>query len=660
MSEPGTGKGTRVVAVDTGGTFTDVLLLDGGRLRTLKVASTPADPAEAVLQGIRQILDDDEAFTLLHGSTVATNAVLERKGARVMLVTNSGFEDVIEIGRQSRPQLYALAGHRPPPLVSRADRTGIKGRLGPVGEEIEPLDPVELEALASRLTAADAVAIVLLHSYANPEHEERVASALAELGTLLSVSSRLLPEFREFERSSTAVVNAYVAPKMTAYLGRLDGESGAARFRVMGSNGGALSARRAREEPVHTILSGPAGGVVGALAWASRAGYDRIISFDMGGTSTDVSLCPGEPLQTREYQIDGQPVAIPVIDIHTVGAGGGSLARVDTGGALRVGPESAGADPGPICYGRGGEQVTVTDAHVWLNRLPVEAFLGGERSLDRGSVAGPLRALAAKLGLSSEDAAQGVIEIADSAMEGALRVISVARGFAASEFVLVAFGGAGGLHAAELAERLGTSGALIPPDPGLLSAYGMLAASVTQEASRTVLIKADDPKCTSVLSDAFEELDQNAIWSLTGEGIAEEAIDVRRWIDARYQGQSFELRIPADDWTAEFHRQHEVRYGYARRETAIEVVTLRSVASAPGPELRHETLAPTAKPQSVPTTVYVRGETLEARKVWRRELGSGSSVIGPALVLEYSSTTWVPDGWVVRCDEWGVLHLERI
>ncbi len=305
MSESGIGKAGGVVAVDTGGTFTDVLLLADGRLRTLKVPSTPSDPSEAVLSGIRQVLEDLESFTLLHGSTVATNALLERKGARVMLVTNAGFEDVIEIGRQNRPQLYALSGHRAPPLVSRTDRIGIQGRLDPEGRPIEPLDETELEALAERVSEADAVAIVLLHAYANPEHEERVAEALSTVEAPLSVSSRLLPEFREYERSSTAVVNAYVAPKMSAYVGRLDQESGAERFRIMGSNGGALSVPRARAEPVHTILSGPAGGVVGALTWAKLSGRERIVTFDMGGTSTDVSLCPGEPLQTKEFRSTG-------------------------------------------------------------------------------------------------------------------------------------------------------------------------------------------------------------------------------------------------------------------------------------------------------------------------------------------------------------------
>ena len=349
---------TTVVAVDTGGTFTDLVLWHDGALSTLKVPSTPADPAQAVLDGIREILPEGRPFLLLHGSTVATNALLERRGAKVVLVTNQGFEDVIEVGRQNRPQLYALVGHRLPPLVAREDRLGIPGRLGPRGEEVEPLDAAALEALSALVEerGAEAVAVSLLHAYASQEHENAVADALVATGLPLSVSSRLLPEFREYERTSTAVVNAYVSPIMSRYLGRLSTEAGARRVTIMGSNGGALPVERARKEPVHTVLSGPAGGVVGALTWARRAGFDRVLTFDMGGTSTDVSLCPGQPLRTREFDIDGQPVAIPVIDIHTVGAGGGSLARLDAGGALRVGPQSAGASPGPICYGRGASR----------------------------------------------------------------------------------------------------------------------------------------------------------------------------------------------------------------------------------------------------------------------------------------------------------------
>ena len=597
-------------------------------------------------------------YLLLHGSTVATNALLERKGARVALVTNRGFEDVIEIGRQNRPQLYALVGHRLPPLVARDDRIGIAGRLGPEGEELEPLEEAELEALPDAVAGADAVAVVLLHSYAEPTHEEVVGDALAATGLPLSLSSRLLPEYREYERTSTTVVNAYVAPLVSRYLERIEAEAGARSVRIMGSNGGALPVSRAAREPVHTVLSGPAGGVVGAREWAARSGYDRVVTFDMGGTSTDVSLCPGRALHTREFEIAGQPVAVPVIDIHTVGAGGGSLARRDPGGALRVGPESAGADPGPICYGRGGAGLTVTDAHVWLGRLPAGAFLGGDATLDRGAIREPLEALARDLGSSPEEAAEGILAVADTAMERALRVISVERGYDPAEFALVAFGGAGALHVAELAERLGAARALVPPDPGLLSAYGILAAPVTREASRTVLLATDEADTIGKVASVLEELRERTVTRMEQEGHDPGALDVEAWVDARYRGQSYELRVEASSWVEAFHRAHRERYGYSREDSPVEAVTLRVVVAAPGVDV-----APPALPEAhgppphEPARVVYRGREVDARRIRRVDLLAGHELAGPAVITEYSSTTWLPPGWSLRVAGHGTLEL---
>jgi len=651
-----------ILAVDTGGTFTDLVLLRGGAVRTLKIPSTPSDPAQAVLDGARRIVSEGERFVLLHGSTVATNALLERRGARVVLVTNSGFEDVIEIGRQNRPQLYALVGHRPPPLVSRENRLGVPGRLGPRGEEVDQLDPTVLEALATLVEErrAESVAVCLLHAYANPEHERLVADALAATGLPLSVSSELLPEFREYERTSTTVVNAYVAPVMSRYLGRLSEDSGAERVTIMGSNGGAIPVARARREPVHTVLSGPAGGVVGALTWARRAGHERVLSFDMGGTSTDVSLCPGQPLRTREFDIDGQPVAIPVIDIHTVGAGGGSLARVDAGGALRVGPQSAGAAPGPICYGQGGTGVTVTDAHVWLERLPVDAFLGGQGHLDRSAVEGPLGAIAGALGGSLEAAAEGVLAVADAAMERALRVISVERGYDPADFAVLAFGGAGGLHVAELTRRLGAARALVPPDPGLLSAYGMLASPVSRESSRTVLVSTAADGTESLMAEVFAELEAQARREMLDEGTPEESLTIQRSVDARYMGQSFELRVGATRWVESFHSLHQERYGYRRPSTPVEAVTLRVVVTAPPATLDVPELPEAKGPPTIQASnVVYGGQRLESYKVWRHDLAAGHVVEGPAVIQEYSATTWVPPEWRAEVDRWGCLHLLR-
>jgi N-methylhydantoinase A len=656
-----------VIAVDTGGTFTDVILLKEGTLFTLKVPSTPHDPSEAVLDGIRIITAPSGSgkpgpFDLLHGSTVATNALLERRGARVVLVTNEGFEDVLEIGRQNRPQLYALHGYRAPPLVGREHRLGVAGRLDHQGREVEPLDEGQLEGLVEEIRQRgepDALAVCLLHSYADSSHEEAVAQALEPLGLPLSISSRLLPEFREYERTSTTVVNAYVAPVMSRYLERVNREGGAARLRIMGSGGGALPVSRAIAEPVQTVLSGPAGGVVGALDWARRSGFDGVLTFDMGGTSTDVSLCPGRPLQTREFEIDGSPVAIPVIDIHTVGAGGGSLARVDPGGALRVGPESAGAAPGPVAYGKGGTIPTVTDAHVWLGRLPSEGFLGGAAELDREAVGPAMAPLAEAMGASPERVALGIIEVANAAMERALRVISVERGHDPRDFVLVAFGGAGGLHVAELAERLGTRGALIPPNPGLLSAYGMLVAPVVREASRTVLLGHDVPGATDTIGEVLSELSSSAISQMASEGFPTAGLEVESWVDARYQGQSFELRVPAEGWVEEFHRAHRSRYGYARHDASVTAVTLRTLVRAPGAQVEiHRLPDADGPPDAHTTTVATTDGPVEATTAWRRDLRAGHTLEGPALVLEYSSTTWVPEGWTLEVDPWGSLLLK--
>ena len=669
MSSEPQGASTVLLAVDTGGTFTDLVLLREGQIRTLKVPSTPGDPAQAVLDGILEIFgitemasQEAEPFTLLHGSTVATNTLLERRGAKVLLVTNRGFEDVIEIGRQNRPQLYALVGWRLPPLVARDDRLGISGRIGPQGEEIEPLDREELGRLAINIQehGAETVAISLLHSYANDAHERAVAEAAEATGLPLSVSVDLVPEFREYERTSTTVVNAYVAPIMSQYLGRISEEAGATHVRIMGSNGGVLPVERAKREPVHTVLSGPAGGVIGALTWARRSGRERIISFDMGGTSTDVSLCPGRPLRTRELEIAGQPTAIPVLDIHTVGAGGGSFARVDAGGALRVGPQSAGADPGPICYGRGGSKVTVTDAHVWLGRLPTSAFLGGAQALDQRAIREPLGTTAAALGASLEQTAEGILAVADTAMERALRVISVERGYDPADFTIVAFGGAGGLHVAELTERLGAHEALIPPDPGLLSAYGMLASPVTRETARTVLQATNDAGTESYIEEVLEALALQAWTEMLEEGANPDDLSTELWIDARYRGQSFELMVRAENWVRRFHDLHEERYGYRRETTPVEAVTLRAVVTAPAPTLAVQKLAAAEGLPPIHSTSVVYGDReLEAVLVSRSDLRAEQVLEGPLIIQEYSGTTWVPPGWVMKPDHWGCLQLTR-
>ncbi len=618
-----------------------------------KRSSTTENPATAVLDGLAEILRPGEEFVLAHGSTVATNALLERHGARTAWITNRGFEDLIEIGRQARPQLYALVGQRPPPLVSAADRIGISGRILKDGSEESALDSDELRALAGQVEGVESVAVGLLHSYANPAHEDAVARALASLDIPVTLSGRLLPEYREYERFSTALVNAYVAPLVRRYLTSLERDSGAARIRIMASGGGAFSVERAAKEPVHTILSGPAGGVVAALEAADRAGFDQVLSFDMGGTSTDVSLCPGRPINTKEYEISGLAVAIPVLDIHTVGAGGGSIAELDPGGALKVGPESAGAVPGPICYGRGGLSVTVTDAHVWLGRIPVRMFLGGHQLLDRPAIEPHLADLAALLGTSLEGAAQGVLEVANTRMEGALRLISVERGYDPADLVLVAFGGAAPLHAAELAERLGVPHVLVPPNPGTLSARGILVADVRKDTSRSVLRRGEDAKLEA-LEDEFSELEEQARSELASEGFEGGTVTIERRIDARYEGQSYELDVSATpNWFDAFHAAHQQRFGFRREDVAVEAVTLRVTARAtvarPMPESLNVSVGPPV-PEGC-TRVFVAGGWLDVPLYLRERLRAGHLLVGPAVIAEYSATTWLPSRWLARALE---------
>ncbi|HEY5870778.1 MAG TPA: hydantoinase/oxoprolinase family protein, partial [Candidatus Tectomicrobia bacterium] len=476
------------IGVDTGGTFSDFMLMDGDTLVIHKVLSTPDNPARAVLQGLRHLQPDLSGVDVVHGSTVATNALLERKGARTALITTRGFEDVLEIGRQTRPHLYDPFVRKQPPLVPARLRFGVAERLAYNGAILTALTAHEIDTVLARVrrSGAASLAICLLHAYANPVHEEALLRAAAQLGIPVSASHQILPEFREYERCSTTVVNAYLRPIMQRYLQTLATELHGARLSVMRSNGGVMSAARAHQEAVHTVLSGPAGGVVGAFQVAREAGYPRAITFDMGGTSTDVALCDAQLRTTSETIVAGCPVKVPVLDIHTVGAGGGSLAYLDPGGALRVGPQSAGADPGPVCYGK-GTGVTVTDANLYLGRLHARWFLGGQMQLDVARAREAVEQFAGQLRMTPEAACEGIVEVVNANMEGAIRVISVERGHDPREFVLVSFGGAGGMHAADLARRLSMPTVLVPANPGILSAFGMLITDYVQEYAQTVL-----------------------------------------------------------------------------------------------------------------------------------------------------------------------------
>ncbi|MEO8395232.1 MAG: hydantoinase/oxoprolinase family protein, partial [Chloroflexota bacterium] len=556
------------VGVDIGGTFTDLVLSSNGQLSIHKLLSTPGDPAQAMLAGLRAVSPGGlEALErIAHGTTVATNAILERKGASCALITTQGFRDLLFIGRQNRPVLYALQPELPPPLIPRDHCYEVPERLDHTGAVLTPLDLATLDRVLDKIVSAgiESVAICFLYSYVNPAHERAVRARILERGLLdesrIALSCEVLPEFREYERASTVSLEAYVRPVMSRYLKHLeDALPRPDSLRVMKSDGGIISARSARERAILTALSGPAAGVIGAFHLATLAGFDQIITLDIGGTSTDVALCPGQPIRRSEAEIDGLPLRMRILDIETVGAGGGSIARLDSGGALRVGPESAGADPGPIAYRCGGMQVTVSDANAVLGRLDSEHFLGGKMPLDIDAARSALQILADQMHLSLDEAAHGVVALANANIDRAVRRVSIARGHDPRQFTLVAFGGAGPLHACDIAARLNIPRVLIPRYPGVLCALGLLVADVTRDSSRSLLGLVDPP-----LNAMLAEMWSRARADLAHEGIDEAQMVFTALLDVRYRGQAYELTIPFTEDIAEaFHAAHERAYGHA-------------------------------------------------------------------------------------------------
>ncbi len=663
------------IAIDTGGTFTDCVWVERGQVRMLKVFSTPADPSQGILEALAKI-DGRTSMVLLHGTTVGTNTLLQRKGARVALVTTAGFEDAIEIGRQSRPKLYDFFFDRVDPLVPSDLRFGVDDRIASDGEILRSPSRADLRSLFVKIQRKhpEAIAISLLFSFTNPKTEDAVAAALKKLGVPLSISHQILPEFREFERTSTVVVNAYLQPVMQEYLENLDRRV-KARIFVMQSSGGITVLGSAAREPVRTVLSGPAGGVVGASVMARRSGFERIISFDMGGTSTDVALVDGQPRASTQAEIAGYPIGVPMLDIHTVGAGGGSIARFDVGGALRVGPESAGADPGPICYGR-GTQPTVTDANLLLGRLQSQRFLGGDFTLDlertRLVVAEWLKQNGSKL--APEQFAAGVIRVVNATMEKAIRVVSIERGYDPREFTLVAFGGAGGLHASELAQALSIPRLIIPALPGALSAFGILVSDVVKDYSRTVLWRVADELPLKRLEREFAALQRHAEADFRKERW-KGAIHHQRSVDIRYQGQGYELNIPyTRNLIPDFRSEHHRRYSYSYLARGVELVTLRlrsTVRSQQANLIKGTTTghvgtgAPArpgrAKPGSEfedSALVFFSGRRVATKVLSRDLLPAGKRYSGPAVITEYSATTVVPPGMSFRRERTGNLIIE--
>jgi N-methylhydantoinase A len=670
------------IAIDTGGTFTDCIWIDPAthRLRMLKVFSTPADPSQAIVEAVNKIAHPGE-LVLLHGTTVGTNTLLERKGARTALVTTAGFEDALEIGRQDRPKLYDFFFDRIEPLVPRDLRFGVNERTAGSGEILTSPAPEQLRALANQIETAkpQAIAISLLFSFANPKNEAAVAIALRRLPIPLSVSHQILPEFREYERTSTVVINAYLQPVMQSYLEKLERRAeelvegrrfsaaksavkngaSAPRIFVMQSSGGITALSSAAREPVRTVLSGPAGGIVGASAAARASAFENIIAFDMGGTSTDVSLVEGEIKTATDAHIAGLPISVPMLDIHTVGAGGGSLARFDPAGALHIGPESAGAEPGPMCYGR-GTHPTVTDANLLLGRLQPTRFLGGELTLDldrtRRITQEWLKKQRSKLTL--DQFAAGVIRVVNATMEKAIRVVSIERGRDPRHFALVAFGGAGGLHACALAGALSIPRVIIPAFPGALSALGILASDVVKDYSRTVLLRVWGKIPEAQLNQEFDLLEKTAAKDFRDEAW-QGSPRYARSVDLRYCGQGYELNLPlTKNLLKTFAQEHHRRYGYTHPNRELELVTLRlrarvrTTRSHIGADaFVHPSRAKLGRISAPRSQVQFDGRKLPTKIYPRDQLQAGKNYPGPALITEYSATTVVPPG----CN----FHLDR-
>jgi N-methylhydantoinase A len=667
-----------ILGVDVGGTFTDFVAISEGRLTITKVLSTRPDPSSAVLEGIERLGVEQKAV-ISHGTTVATNALLEHDGARTALMTTRGFRDALVIGRQTRPALYQLSF---PPRWSPAPddlRFEVEERVSPDGAVLAALDADEVERVLDEVVAAGAesLAVCLLFSFANPAHERMIGERGRARGLPVSLSCEILPEFREFERASTTVLNAYVSPLMTQYVDRLAAGLVERPLWIMQSSGGILTASAAKQQAVRTLLSGPAGGALGAFHVAAQAGHPRVIGFDMGGTSTDASLIDRGVARTSEGSVEGWPVRVPMIDIHTVGAGGGSIAWIDRGGALRVGPQSAGSNPGPACYGVGGDRFSVTDANLLLGRLHEGHFLGGLMRLDRAAAERAALPLAQRLGMPLEDLAEGVIRVADARIEQALRVISVARGADPRDFALLPFGGAGPIHACSLAEALRIPRVLIPLRPGVLSALGLALADFTVDYSRTIMVRPEPERLAEAWQacrDAFAPLEQAGLDALAEEGFAAEGVGglstpvgcLERGLDVRYRGQSFELAVPVADGRdvgslagalAAFHTAHERRYGYARPDAPVEIVNVRLTARGIRPKPDFAPAPPAASPDPVgaqtgETRMRFRGRWREAAVYSRDLLEHGHELRGPALIVQEDATTVLLPGWRARVDAW--------
>ncbi|MEN8169927.1 MAG: hydantoinase/oxoprolinase family protein [Pseudomonadota bacterium] len=652
-----------LLGVDTGGTFTDFVLFDGRALHVHKVLSTPHAPEQAILQGVRELGLDGEALRQLqvvHGSTVATNAVLEGKGVHTVFITNYGLKDMLTLGRQARRELYNLQPQRVAPPVPEELCLETGGRLGADGEVVEPLIDEELAQLVEQVQTLkpEAVAINLLFSFLDDSFERQIEAALPD-DLFISRSSAILPEYKEYERGITTWLNAWVGPLVEGYLARLEAGLPGATVSVMQSSGDTIEAGLAGRQAVHMLLSGPAGGLSAAKTIGALAGWEHLLTFDMGGTSTDVALIDGELQLTSEGQIGPWPVSVPMVDMHTIGAGGGSIAHLDAGGLLQVGPESAGAVPGPACYGRGGKSATVTDANLLLGRLRPDAFLGGEMSLDVAAAETAVGVIANQLGIGLHQVAEGIIRIANEHMARALRVISVQRGVDPRQMTLVSFGGAGGLHVCALAESLGMCQAMVPIHGGVLSALGMLTAPRGRQLSRTRqgLLEAIT---VAEIEEELSALREEGLASLAQEGVTASTVIASPSLDLRYCGQSYTLNVAWQGESADsaeaFHLAHQERYGH-RLELPVELVNLRLRLRGPSPQLPITTLH-AGREEAVPEWATLHGID-DAVALYRRDaLQAGDVLPGPALVTEQVSTTFIAPLWQAMVDPHGNLLLQ--
>lgn len=643
-----------LLGVDTGGTFTDFVLHDNDGLHIHKVLSTPAAPEQAILQGIAELAIDPQQLILIHGSTVATNAVLEGKGVNTAYITNRGMKDTLTIGRQARKALYQLQPAPQTPPVPESLCFELNVRSDAQGNCLQPIDPQQLDQLVAQLVAKkpQSVAINLLFSYLDDTAEKQIAAALPE-SLFISLSSEVLPEIKEYERGIATWLNGWVGPIVKGYLQRLSDQLSCRHIAVMQSSAATIALAKASDHSVRLLLSGPAGGIKAAHYIGQQTGLDRQITFDMGGTSTDVSLIAGPITLTNEGEVAGYPVAVPMVDIHTIGAGGGSIARIDAGGLLQVGPESAGASPGPACYDRGGTEPTVTDANLVLNRIPLDTQFAGNMKLNKQRSITALMPLAHAMACTLEEAAMGIIELANEHMAAALRVISVQRGYDPQTFTLSSFGGSGGLHVCALAEALEMEQAIIPLHSGVLSALGMLVTEPGREFSQTInqpLAEIDE----QWLETKLNHLADKGTVELLDEGIKRSQLDIQFYVDLCYRGQSYTLTIPwlgSAHSITQFHQQHQQRYGHLL-DLPLQLLTIRVSLRSQQKRLNIATTTPTdpAKPIATDSGTPV---------LTRAQLTPGLVINGPCLITETIATHYVSTGWQVQCDHYGHLLLNR-